>query len=120
MVKRWVDANKLKINPSKSQAIIIYHRLRSPTSGLRLNYGLNRIQPSEKMRNLGVTIDHKLTFLPHIINFIAKLSRNVGILFKLNKYLPTSALMTLYYALVHPFLFDGISVWGSTNKTFFH
>ena len=49
----------------------------------------------------------------------AKLSRNVGILFKLNKDLPTSALITLYYALVHPFLFYGISVWRSTNKTFF-
>ena len=62
---------------------------------------------------------HKLTFLLHIINLEAKLSRNVGILFKRNKYLPTSALVTLYYALVYPFLFYGISVWGSTNKSFF-
>ena len=57
------------------------------------------------MKYLGVIIDHNLTFLPHIINLEVKLSRNVGILFKLNKYLPTSALITLYYALVHPFLF---------------
>ena len=53
------------------------------------------------------------------MNLEAKLSRNVGVLFKLNKYLPTCALITLYYPLVHPFLFYGISVWGSTNKTFF-
>ena len=119
MAKRWMDANKLKINPSKSQAIIINHKLRSPTSDLRLNYGLNYIQSSEKMKYLGITIDHKLTFLPHIVNLEAKLSRNVGILFKRNKYLCTSALITLYYALVHPFLFYRISVWGSTNKTFF-
>ena len=71
------------------------------------------------MKYLGITIDHKLTFLPHIINLEAKLSRNVGILFKLNKYLPISALITLYYALVHPFLFYGICVRGSTNKSFF-
>ena len=48
MVKRWMDANKLKVNPSKSQAIIINHKLRSSTSDLRLNYGLNYIQSSEK------------------------------------------------------------------------
>ena len=72
------------------------------------------------MRYLGVTIDHKLTFLPHIINLEAKLSRNVGSSFKRIKHLPTSALTTRYYALVHPFLFYGIiNVWGSTNKSFF-
>ena len=119
MVKRWMDANKVKINPSKSQPIVINHKLQSPTSDVRLNYDLNCIQSSEKMKYLGITIDHKLTFLPHIINLEAKLSRNVRILFKLNKYLPTSALITLYYALVHPFLFYGINVWGSNNKTFF-
>ena len=114
-----MGANKLKINCSKSQAININQKLRSPTSDLGLNYGLHYIQPPEKRRYLGVTIDHKLTFLPHVINLKAKLSRNVGVLFKLNKYLPTFALITLYYALVQPFLFDAISVWGSTNKSFF-
>ena len=42
-VKRWMNANKLKISRSKSQAMIINHKLRSPTSNLRLNYGLNYI-----------------------------------------------------------------------------
>ena len=118
MVKRWMDANKLKINPSKSQAIIINHKLRSPTSDLQLNYGLNCIQSSEKMKYLGLTIDHEPTFLPHVINLEAKLCRNVAILFKLNKYLPTSALITLFYALVHPFLFYGIG--GIHQQNFFH
>ena len=72
-----MDANKLKINPSKSYAIIIYFKLRSLTSNLRLNYGLIYIQSSEKMTYFGITIYHKLTFLPHIINLKAKLSRNV-------------------------------------------
>ena len=99
MVKRWMDANKLKINPSKSQAIIINHKLRYPTSDLRVNYGLNYIQSSEKIKYLGITIDHKLTFLPHIINLEAKLFRNVGVLFKLNTvniFLP-SALITRWF-----------------------
>ena len=53
MVKRWMVANKRKINPSKSQAITINHKLRSPTSDIQLNYGLNYIQSSEKMKYLG-------------------------------------------------------------------
>ena len=73
---------------NKSQQVSSNHyKLQSvvPTSDFRLNHGLNYIQSSEKMRYLGITIDHKLTFLPHIINLEAKLSRNVGILFKRNK-----------------------------------
>ena len=71
-----------------------------------------------KIRYLGVVIDHKLSFLPHIQNLEAKVSRNIGILFKLNKVLPISALKTLYYALVHPLLFYGIIIWGSTNNSY--
>ena len=47
-----------------------------------------------------------------------KVSQNIGILLKLNKYLPTSALKTLYYALIHPFFSYGIIIWGSSNKSF--
>ena len=66
---------------------------------------------------LGVVIDHKLSFLPHIQNLEAKVSRNYGILFKLNKVFPISALKTLYYDLVHPLLFYGIITWRSTDNS---
>ena len=118
LVKRWMDANKLKINTSKSQAIIINYKLRSPRCDIQLRYNSNCIQSSAKIKYLGVVIDHKLSFLPHIQNLEAKVSRNIGILFKLNKVLPISALKTLYYALVHPLLFYGIIIWGSTNNSY--
>ena len=118
LVKLWMDANKLKINTSKSQAIIINYKLRSPRCDVQLQYNSNYIQFSAKIRYLGVVIDHKLSFLPHIQNLEAKVSRNIGILFKLNKVLPISALKTLYYALVHPLLFYGIIIWGSTNNSY--
>ena len=46
-------------------------------------------------------LDDKLNFLRHIKTLEAKPSRNVGILFKLKTILPTSALVTLYFALMH-------------------
>ena len=36
LVKLWMDANKLKINTSKSQAIIINYKLRSPRCDNRI------------------------------------------------------------------------------------
>ena len=70
------------------------------------------------MRYLGVVIDHKLSFLPHIQNLEAKVSKNIGILFKHYKVLSISALKTLNYALVHPLLFYGIIIWGSTKNSY--
>ena len=43
-----------------------------------------------------------------------KIARAVGILFKLKYLLPESAMLNLYYALVHSNLIYGILVWGNT------
>ena len=43
-----------------------------------------------------------------------KIARAVGILFKLKYLLPESAMLNLYYDLVHSNLIYGILVWGNT------
>ena len=44
-----------------------------------------------------------------------KISKSVGILFKLSKYLPLEIIKTLYYSLINPFLLYGIEIWHGTN-----
>ena len=83
-----------------------------------MKYCHHTIQISDGIKYLGVELDDKLNFLRHIKTLEAKLSRNVGILFKLKKILPTSALVTLYFALIHPFLFYGVILWGACNKSY--
>ena len=91
LVKQWMGANKLKINPNKSQIIVINHKLRFSKSYISLKFNSDRIRTAEELRYLGVLIDEKLNFLSHIKMLETKVSRNIGLLFKLNKYLPTSA-----------------------------
>ena len=88
LVKRWMDANKLKINTSKSQAIIINYKLRSPRCDIQLRYNSDCIQSSVKIKYLEVVIDHKLSFLPHIQNLEAKVSRNMEYYLNLTKFFP--------------------------------
>ena len=42
----------------------------------------------------------------------------MGIIFKLKTLLPTSALLTLYYAIAYPHLLYGLTVWASTCQTY--
>ena len=83
-----------------------------------MKYCDHTIQISDGIKYLGVELDDKLNFLRHIKTLEAKLSRDVGILFKLKKILPTLALVTLYFALIHPFLSYGVILWGACNKLY--
>ena len=48
-----------------------------------------------------------------------KISCLVGTLFKLKIALPQTTLLQLYYAMAHPLLLYGITVWGSLYTSYF-
>ena len=48
---------------------------------------------------------------------MAKISRGVGILYKIKNFLPTSTFVCVCYSLVHTHLSYGIIIWGSTYKS---
>ena len=52
--------------------------------------------------------------LQHINN---KITKNIGILFKLRYYVPMSTLKQLYYTLIYPYLTYGLMSWGTSYQT---
>ena len=58
-----------------------------------------------------------LTFRQHIDELIKKVSRGIGILYKLRPFTTTKILTNVYYAIIYPFLLYGITVWGVASKT---
>ncbi len=46
-----------------------------------------------------------------------KLSKSIGIFYKLRRFLPTDILRNLYYAIIHPHLTYGNMSWGSACPT---
>ena len=57
-----------------------------------------------------------LSFKNPIDSISSKFSRSIGILYKLNKFLPESVLKTLYFTLVQPFIIYGIEAWYGTDR----
>ena len=66
------------------------------------------------VRHLGVFIDSKLNFQLYLNVVANKFFRTVGILYKLNHFLPQNAPVELYYSLVLFHLLYGLVAWGST------
>ena len=120
-INQWTNANKLKTNPKKSQACIIDYKLHlSYDYYFELKYCDHTIQISDEIKYLRVELDDKLNFLCHIKFLEAKLSRNVGILFKLKKNLAYFSLSNVVFCFDTSFPFLRCNIVGSLQKIVFY
>ena len=109
-ISEWMLCNTLTLNTSKASALFITIYLRKAI--LPISFTLNHtiIHPSSTARYLGVLLDDKLKFDAHLTFLESKLSRSVGIIFKLSRHLLTKTLLTLYYSLVHTHLLYALPI----------
>ena len=64
---------------------------------------------------LGIIIDNKLKWNQHITYVKNKISKAVGILYKIRNFLDKSTLLNMYYSLVFPYLIYCIEIWGNAS-----
>ena len=66
---------------------------------------------------LGVYIDQHLEWKTHVNFIAAKISKSLGLLYKAKYYLPSNSLLTLYCALIYPYLTYCNLIWAFTYIT---
>ena len=74
------------------------------------------LQEVIKTRFLGIIISKSLLWHDHITHLKGKLSKICGILHLSKSYLPKSAMLMIYYALVYPNLTYCNTVWGGASR----
>ena len=111
-VYTYCASNKLSINFKKTNYMLI-------TSIPRRNTQIDipNIQKKSSIKYLGVYIDQHLQWGTQITYVKNKISKNIGILYRLRRYLKIAMLRTLYYTLIYPYLIYGLMSWGTTYKT---
>ena len=65
---------------------------------------------------LGIHLHKKLNFVDHITEMSMKVAKSIGLLYKLNRFLPETILKTLYTSLIHPYLSYGIEARHGTYQ----
>ena len=65
---------------------------------------------------LGVTIDHKLSWKPHIKHGKSKLSRSISVLCEAKHILDQKSFHILYCSMILPYINYCVEVWGNTSK----
>ena len=117
-VNNWQNANKLILNALKSKALIIPPKTRQQAPNLEITIDSCQISVVESVKYLGICLNNKLTFGPHISYLQSKLSRSIGIISKIKFYVPDRVLLLLYFALFHSHITYGLIIWYSTYKTY--
>ena len=112
------DSNKLTVNPSKFNFLVILPKLNKPFPQTKIFKNNISIPQCISIKYLGLTIDMNLNFDFHISSIAYKISRTIGIISKIRHYLPETALFKIYYAKIHSHLLYGLIIWISTFPTY--
>ena len=113
----WTCKNRISINTSKTFAMLFTNRNVTPSSLDHISINSEIIDVVETGKFLGLKLDNKLTFSFHLKDISVKLSKTVGIFYKLQPDVPRNNLISLYYSLFYPYILYCILIWGGSYNT---
>ena len=117
----WSTRWGLSLNPDKCKTLTVTLR-RAP---VRTTYQINntRLESVDEMRDLGVTVDSKLNFAPHVSRIVRQANRALGLMTRSfqtgargAKFTQKTLLVT-YFANVRSILEYGSVIWAGAAKS---
>ena len=110
----WLAVNKLSLNVQKTKLMIFHYRQRILTENdiprLMINNAI--IERVTEFNFLGLTVNEYMNWNSHTQKIANKISRTLGVMNRLKRYLPFSAMKLMYDSLILSHLQFGITNWG--------
>ena len=113
----WLKVNRLALNISKTNFLIFHSSQKKLSQNVTLKLDKKALQQKDHIKYLGVIIDSHLNWKQHITNVSKKISRSIGVMYRIRKYLNLNAMKSIYYSLIYSHIVYAIQVWGSANET---
>jgi len=113
-VKSWLNANQLTLNVGKTK-FLLYKMKNKTLPTPKVKIGGIEIERVTSFNFLGIVVDEKLNWSPHINVISTKISRAIGILNQLKHVFPHHILVTLYHSLIASHASYGLLLWNSNN-----
>ena len=114
-VSEWLLANRLSLNVPKCKFLLISSR--KTDRNIKVNINSRELKQETYTKYLGVIIDNKLNWKLHIQQINVKLSKGIGVLYKLRHLVPKQSLNSLYSSFIQSHVLYGILNWGCASKT---
>lgn len=118
-VDAWFKCNKLSLNVNKTNYILFRsNRKKINTELFHINIDGQEIIRVNFTKFLGVHIDEFVNFKYQIDYLTKKLSKYVGLFYKLRHSLPVSALLTMYKTIFEPHLSYCNVIWSNIYPSY--
>ena len=112
---KWVDKNGLKLNLKKTNYMVFSKQKINNMRDIFISS--TKIERKSECRFLGVIVDDKLCWAQHITAMKAKMSRYVGIMYRIKSLLPVKARLQIFHSFVQSHLNFCPLVWGFAAKS---
>ena len=99
--------------------MMVFHRKQKHIKELNIAINGAKIDRVESFNFLGITIDEKLSWSHHVDIVKKKISKVIGILYRLKNTFPLETLETLYNSLIASYLNYGLLLWGTESHKVF-
>jgi hypothetical protein len=113
----WMHNNKLSINFNKTNFMLFYLKNTNITDSFDYicfnNYKIDRV---DKIKYLGLHLNTSLNFTHHIESVKNKISKYLGIMKKITKYVNESTMLKIYYAYIHSNLNYLNAIWSAAPE----
>lgn len=117
LLNEWFQNNVLTINVSKTNYIIFKAKNKKISDHDPLILNNMTINQIDSERYLGLIVDSKLTWKPHIEKIKAKLSSLTGAIRGITRCLPRGVRYSIYNSLIKSHIDYLIEIWGSAAKS---
>ena len=77
----------------------------------------SEIKREYQLKFLGVILDENMTWKKHIELIENKISKNIGIMYKVKLLLNQNCLKNIYFSFIHSYINYSNLVWASTNRS---
>ena len=115
----WLITNKLSLNITKTEFMIIGSRQRVNASQDNIDIRIDdhEVKRVHSTRSLGLHIDSHLTWSVHIEKVCKKISSAIGALKRIRSFITTKTAVEVYFALIQPHFDYCCSVWDGLGET---
>ena len=113
---RWLKANKISLNASKTELLVFRHPNKIINYDLKLKIDGKRLYPSKYVKYLGILIDSHLNWCFHTDLLSTKLSRSIGMLSKIRHYVSKDTLRMIYFGIFSSQLVYASQIWAQTQN----
>ena len=117
LLEDYFNVNLLSLNLRKTKYMLLHSPNRRLPPRVPLEVHGHAIEEVFEYPFLGLIIDSKMNWSPHINHLKGKISSLCGLLRRISSFIPSNWLLKLYFALIHSRLQYLVAVWGAAGKS---